>query len=115
MKFFISSNVNILGANSAWNYLKKKNQISIDGYNKILVSLNDSRIISENNCFFNIIYLNDYLKSDYIKIINSYKKIIKKNKSKNFFFIIYLQLFDIPQNLQFYLLLNLILNFVKYL
>jgi len=94
MKFFISSNVNILGANSAWNYLKKKNQISIDGYNKILVSLNDSRIISENNCFFNIIYLNDYLKSDYIKIINSYKKIIKKNKSKNFFFIIYLQLFD---------------------
>ena len=77
MNSFLSSNINLLNSNNIWNNLKKKNNLFIDEYNKILISLNDEKVISNYNFFFNIIYLNDYLKLDYKKIINLYKKIIQ--------------------------------------
>ena len=88
MKFFITSNTNILKTSKTWNKLGTNFSYFVDDYNKIFISLNDPKITNLYDCFFNIIYLNDYLKLNINKIIKELINIPKKNKNKKFFFFI---------------------------
>ena len=65
MKYFLTSNTNILDDYSSWDSLKKKYKVKIDDYNKILISLNNQRIVEDHDIFFNVIYLNDYIRINY--------------------------------------------------
>ena len=81
MKYFITSNTNLLNSNKIWkdNFLYKTTKL--DDYNKIFISLNSKQILSKYENFIGIIYLNDYLKSNTKKFISIIKKIIYINKS----------------------------------
>ena len=92
MRYFITSNTNLLNSNKIWkdNFLCKTTKL--DDYNKIFISLNDKQILSKYENFIGIIYLNDYLKSNTRKFLSIIKKIICSNQNKNFFFLFYLHL-----------------------
>ena len=74
MRYFITSNTNLLNSNKVWkdNFLSKT--IKLDDYNKIFISLNNKQILSNYENFIGIIYLNDYLESNAKKITFNYKK-----------------------------------------
>ena len=85
MKYFITSNTNLLNSNKLWqdNFFKKK--IKLDDYNKIFISLNNKNILSKHENFVGIIYLNDCFDINYKKFVSLIKKIVKKNSNKKFF------------------------------
>jgi len=95
MRYFITSNTNLLNSNKVWkdNFLCKTTKL--DDYNKIFISLNSKQILSKYENFIGIIYLNDYLKSNTEKFLSIIKKIIYSNQNKNFFFLFYLHLFHL--------------------
>ena len=82
MRYFITSNTNLLNSNKIWkdNFLRKTTKL--DDYNKIFISLNSKQILSKYENFIGIIYLNDYLKS------NTKKGNLFQSKKKFFFFIL---------------------------
>ena len=92
MKYFITSNTNLLNSNKVWKDGLLKKNAKLDDYNKILLSLNNKQILAKYENFVGIIYLNDYLEVNFTKYLSSIKKIIHLNKNKNFFFLFYLHL-----------------------
>ena len=87
MKYFITSNTNLLNSNKVWKDGLLKKNAKLDDYNKILLSLNNKQILAKYENFVGIIYLNDYLEVNFTKYLSSIKKIIHLNKNKNFFFL----------------------------
>ena len=84
MRYFVTSNTNLLNSNKIWkdNFLSRT--IKLDDYNKIFISLNNRQILSKYENFIGIIYLNDYLKSNTKKFLSIIKKIIYANQNKKF-------------------------------
>ena len=92
MKYFVTSNTNLLNSNKVWKDTFLNKLIELDEYDKIFISLNDRKILSKYENFIGIIYLNNYFKSNFNQFISIIKRIIKSNKNKNFFFLFYLHL-----------------------
>ena len=84
MRYFVTSNTNLLNSNKIWkdNFLSRT--IKLDDYNKIFISLNNRQILSKYENFIGIIYLNDYLKLNTKKFLLIIKKIIYANQNKKF-------------------------------
>ena len=92
MKYFITSNTNLLNSNKLWKDNFFEGKIKLDDYNKIFISLNNKNILSKHENFVGVIYLNDYFNISYKKFVSIIKKIVKKNSNKKFFFLFYLHL-----------------------
>jgi len=92
MKYFVTSNTNLLKGNRIWKdpFLSKK--IILDDYDKVLVSLNKKETLSNHENFIGVIYLNDYLKTNIKNFISILKRIAFNNLSKKFTFLFYLHL-----------------------
>ena len=92
MRYFVTSNINLLNTNKVWKNDFLNKIIKLDNYNKIFISLNNRQILSKYENFVGIIYLNDYLKSNIKRFTTIIKKIISTNQNKKFFFLFYLHL-----------------------
>ena len=84
MKYFITSNTNLLNSNKLWKDNFFEGKIKLDDYNKIFISLNNKNILSKHENFVGVIYLNDYFNISYKKFVSIIKKIVKKNSNKKF-------------------------------
>ena len=116
MRYFVTSNINLLNTNKAWKNDFLNKTIKLDNYNKIFISLSNRQILSKYENFIGIIYLNDYLKSNNKKFLTIIKRIISANQNKKFFFLFYLHLsnnyqLDKKYKLQTNMIYNEILKF----
>ena len=116
MRYFVTSNINLLNTNKAWKNDFLNKTIKLDNYNKIFISLSNRQILSKYENFVGIIYLNDYLKSNIKKFLTIIKRIISTNQNKKFFFLFYLHLsnnyqLDKKYKLQTNMIYNEILKF----
>ena len=69
MRYFVTSNINLLNTNKVWKNDFLNKTIKLDNYNKIFISLSNRQILSKYENFVGIIYLNDYLKSNIKKFL----------------------------------------------
>ena len=92
MKYFVTSNTNLLKGNKVWQDIFINKKIILDDYDKIFISLNNKQILSKYENFIGVIYLNDYLKTNTKNFISILKKILLNNPSKKFNFLFYLHL-----------------------
>ena len=92
MKYFVTSNTNLLKGNKVWKDIFINKKIILDDYDKIFISLNSKQILSKYENFIGVIYLNDYLKTNTKSFISILKKIFLNNPSKKFTFLFYLHL-----------------------
>ena len=116
MKYFVTSNTNLLKGNKVWKDIFINKKIILDDYDKIFISLNSKQILSKYENFIGVIYLNDYLKTNTKSFISILKKIFLNNPSKKFTFLFYLHLsnnYQIDKKYRFQAneIYNAILNF----
>jgi hypothetical protein len=81
----ITSNINLISSNIRWEKLKIKSTID-PTYNNFYLTLMNEKTIDKYRSIHNIIYLNSKNYIENLKKINSLKKDLKKNFTKQFFF-----------------------------
>ena len=90
-KILLTSNINLLETNNVWENNTIKQNIFFDKYNKILISLNDRKILSKFDNFICIIYLNEYLDNNFKKIFGQLENTFLKNINKKITLFLFLE------------------------
>ena len=93
-KTLLTSNINLLETNNVWSHNVIKKSVFFDGFNKILLSLNDKEVLSKYDNFISIIYLNDYFEDNFKKIFTQLRKAFVKNKGKKIVIFLFLEKTD---------------------
>ena len=90
-KTLLTSNINLLETNNVWSHNLIKKGVFFDGFSKILLSLNDKKVLSKYDSFISIIYLNDYFEDNFKKIFIQLEKAFLKNKNKKIVIFLFLE------------------------